>query len=160
MQKFHKEIHSAQRKLPDRPAEKVLNQEAKRQQEIRSWPEPKLRDEFVDMWGKFCSLMQGNQDGGVRWAAVPHQDVVLPLKLAMDDMAVMYGTMTSESKKSIMAACDWPYIPVPLGKVSFIEWMLFLVSAFSAGERRATQPVPNTQGTDAGSVVEAHYRPV
>ncbi len=118
---------------PTPTATKSLAQ-SQRRKSVVNLSSPEKRDIAVNAWNGFSVALLRERD--LNWAEVVHLKHTSELYEHVSALFHVYQWLDGESRSIVADACGWDYVPKPVGEVSLVEWIIFMVStayAQSAG---------------------------
>lgn len=82
-----------------------------------------LKDFFHQEWEELETIMY--EQGRMRWASQHHGEEIQLLNSKTLNLYQSYQMMDDVVRGELSEELSWPYTPLPVGRISYIEWILF-----------------------------------
>jgi hypothetical protein len=92
---------------------------------FRSMSQAELKEFFHQEWDDLSELMY--EMGEVKWASLHHGEEIRQLNSKTLLLYQSYQMMDDVVRDEVAQELVWTYTPLPVGRVSYLEWILFCV---------------------------------
>lgn len=105
------------------PTGRIQTAAARFRERLQSMNQAELKEFFHESWGNLSELYRVM--GGVKWANQHHGEEISQLNSEMLNLYQSYQMMDDVVRGEITTELAWPYTPLPVGRISYVEWILF-----------------------------------